>query len=234
MLREAAVVCGSGHPLRPIAPMASSEPDYPGYDAHCFLTGEMETREKNWHDLLNAMVWLAFPRTKAALNARHYRSQQTSRGQNQRGTHRDALTLFDECGVIICSDDDSLLDLLKNFAWKELFWHRRADVLARMRVYIFGHGLYEQALKPFIGLTGKALLLPVDQTFLRQSANAQIASIDETLCQLIADPNQFNHPRDLSPLPILGVPGWAVENNESTYYDNTDYFRPGRRKAMAQ
>jgi hypothetical protein len=28
---------------------------------------------------------------------------------------------------------------------------------------------------------------------------------------------------------LLGVPGWAADNNCAAYYDNTAYFRPGRR-----
>jgi hypothetical protein len=30
-------------------------------------------------------------------------------------------------------------------------------------------------------------------------------------------------------LPILGVPGWCADNEREAFYDNADYFRPGRR-----
>jgi hypothetical protein len=28
---------------------------------------------------------------------------------------------------------------------------------------------------------------------------------------------------------LLGMPGWDEANGVEAYYDNTDYFRPGRR-----
>ena len=34
--------------------------------------------------------------------------------------------------------------------------------------------------------------------------------------------------RELSPLPVLGVPGWWDGNEQEEFYDNTGYFRPGR------
>ncbi|MES2354104.1 MAG: DUF3025 domain-containing protein [Pseudomonadota bacterium] len=228
MLASMTVTSGSGKPLRPVAPQSSAESSHPGYDAHCFLTGELETRERNWHDLFNALVWLTFPQSKAALNARHYHAQQTSRGQNKRGADRDALTLFDESGVIVVSTEASLLTLLQTFSWKELFWHRRDDTLAAMRVFIFGHGLYEQALQPFIGLTGKAILLPVEESFIDRPLNQQLAMLDKEIAGLI-HAGQLKHPRELSPLPILGVPGWIVDNENEDFYDNTNYFRPGRK-----
>ncbi|MBN3821090.1 DUF3025 domain-containing protein, partial [Paraburkholderia sp. Se-20369] len=35
--------------------------------------------------------------------------------------------------------------------------------------------------------------------------------------------------RDLSPLPVLGVPGWCAENAEPAFYDDPAVFRSGRR-----
>jgi hypothetical protein len=31
-----------------------------------------------------------------------------------------------------------------------------------------------------------------------------------------------------APLPILGVPGWAPENERGSYYEDAAVFRPGR------
>jgi hypothetical protein len=47
-----------------------------------------------------------------------------------RGTTRDALTHFDECGIVVLSSQPELLDLLRDFRWKALFVERRADVRA--------------------------------------------------------------------------------------------------------
>ncbi|HTF13584.1 MAG TPA: DUF3025 domain-containing protein [Burkholderiales bacterium] len=34
--------------------------------------------------------------------------------------------------------------------------------------------------------------------------------------------------RNLSPLPILGIPGWGPSNGSEEYYDDASQFRPGR------
>jgi hypothetical protein len=36
-------------------------------------------------------------------------------------------------------------------------------------------------------------------------------------------------PRDLSPLPLMGIPGWCADNEDPAFYGNTRIFRPGRR-----
>lgn len=197
------------------------------YERRAFLSGELETRVANWHDLFNALVWLTFPLAKAAINAGHCRAMSDESPERGRGAVRDALTLLDENGVIVVSDDPSLLDLLRGFAWKELFWHRRLDVIAHMRFYPFGHGLCAQALRPFIGLTGKAVLFDVDQEFMPASIGAQLYALDERLAKLVV--SELDHPRQLAPLPLLGIPGYTQDNEQESYYEDQDYFRPGRR-----
>src|SRR5690349_5568359 len=108
------------------------------YEPRTYLRGELQVREDNWHDYFNVLVWLAFPDAKAAINARHYaalREQDAARAPN-RGPAQDALTLFDEGGVIVISDDDELLACLREWRWKELFWGHRARLRARMRFYL--------------------------------------------------------------------------------------------------
>jgi len=48
------------------------------------------------------------------------------------------------------------------------------------------------------------------------------------LAEHLAKPGCCSRSSDLSPLPLLGVPGWAMDNEHAEYYDNTAYFRPGR------
>ena len=59
-----------------------------------------------------------------------------------RPPQRDALTLFDEDGVVVVSTDAELLELVREFRWKELFWQRRDAVKARMCFCVFGHALF--------------------------------------------------------------------------------------------
>jgi hypothetical protein len=200
------------------------------YEARIHLRGEMIFRERNWHDLLNVLAWLTFPRAKAALNARHYAAlrAQNAAGAANRGPAQDALTLFDEGGVIVASCDDRLLKMIHEFRWKELFWHNRDEVRSRMRFMLFGHALYEKALRPFIGITGRGILLKTEPGLLAQPPGERLAALDSRVAACISESGSLTAPRALAVVPVLGVPGWCPGNEQESYYDNTDYFRPRR------
>lgn len=208
-----------------------SGPATVGYETQIFSTGAVPTRPGNLHDSFNALVWLTFPQTKAVLNARHVTAQNAALNSPQRGPAQDALTLFDECGVIVASDRPNLLALIEDFQWKELFWRRRRAVERHMKFFLFGHGLMQQLLNPYVGLTGKALLLRIDAAWLQAPPNMALSHVDASCRALIAGAGALTQGRDLAPLPVLGIPGWAPENAAEAYYDNVQYFRPGRRSA---
>ena len=222
---------GGGAALRFVAPARRGRALEDQYEARIYLKGEVPLRPANWHDLMNALVWLTFPRAKAALNARHYRAlqQQRAAGALNRGPTQDALTLFDEGGLIVAAADDSLLGMLRAFSWKELFWHSRARVVSQMRFYPFGHALYEKALRPFPGITGHALLFSVDRGFLECGMDEQTARLDAMLEARLLDAACWHSTRELSPVPVLGVPGWCADNGSADYYDDRTCFRAGRR-----
>ncbi|MEO8166429.1 MAG: DUF3025 domain-containing protein, partial [Betaproteobacteria bacterium] len=112
-----------------------------GFEPRTFLKGEVQLRPLDWHDLFNALVWITFPTTKAVINARHFET--LSSGETDgRSPVRDALTLFDEEGLVVLSSDPRLLEHVRAFRWKELFWYCREEVKARMRFLVFGHALY--------------------------------------------------------------------------------------------
>ncbi len=225
-LADRRIVTQSGRPLR-FVPPGSHAAFEEQYEPRCYLEGEVETREKNWHDLFNALVWLTFPKAKAAINARHYR--ELMRANRGRGPMRDFNTLLDESGVIVAFSNENLAGLLKGFKWRELFWQRREEVRSRMGFYLFGHGLCEKAMQPYVGMTGQGLLIKVDPLFFSLALSEQIAHLDERTAGYL-DENGLGT-RELDPVPLLGVPGWAAENECAGYYDNTGYFRPGRRSS---
>lgn len=222
----------NGLPLRFVPQEYGKLPFERQYEPRCYLKGEVPTREDNWHDLLNALVWFAFPASKAAINLRHYLALTTETELNsQRGAVRDMNTLFDESGVIVACANEELAGLLRDFRWKELFWQRRAEVMRDMGFYLFGHGLYEKALRPYIGMTGQGLLLPVEPAFFDWPLPQRLAHLDERVAGYLLQPGHCCSTRELMPVPLLGVPGWAAENEQAAYYDNTGYFRPGRSAA---
>ena len=132
--RDPPVRVSNGRPLRIVRQGPKPVVFEEKYEARIFLRGELQVRKDHWHDYFNALVWLAFPRAKAALNARHYAAlrEQHAAGAPNRGPLQDALTLFDEGGVVVASSDDRLLDLLWRWRWKELFWANRARLEARI------------------------------------------------------------------------------------------------------
>ena len=221
------VVNAQGLRVRFVAQAAKSKEFGQGFEQRAFLKGEVQVRPLDWHDLFNALAWMTFPTTKAVINARHFESLSEAQSVN-RAPVRDAMTLFDEEGVVVVSSDARLLELVREFRWKELFWKRRDEVRERMSFILFGHALYHKALDPFIGMTGKAVLLNVPAHFVQLPLNAQVAQADRLLAACMWDRTRMTHGRELSPLPVLGVPGWWKENEQENFYDNTGYFRPGR------
>lgn len=235
-LNARAVMSGGGQPLRVVAPEpARARVLDERYEARIFRKGELVVRPKNWHDLFNVLVWLAFPRAKAAINHRHFHAltAQQQRGGANRGPAQDALTLFDEGGVIVASSAPGLLRHLRMFEWKQLFWHERERVMTHMHWLLFGHAIYEKALTPFVGITGRAVLFEVPASLHALPLAQQMAELDARLAALIADHHAFNATRELAPVPILGVPGWWPANSAQAFYDNTDYFRPGRARRFS-
>lgn len=241
--RQTPIAVQGGSPLRFVAQEYGKLPFEAQYEPRCYLKGEVPTRADNWHDLLNALVWLTFPKTKAAINARHYHALTDARkesrrcdsvtddaeSRSERGAVRDVNTLLDESGVIVVYADAELAALLRDFQWQELFWRRREQVKAEMGFWLFGHGLYEKALQPYVGMTGQGLLLAVEQAFFSWPRVHQLAHLDELLADYLAVSRHYHSTRELSPVPLLGVPGWAAGNDCAAFYGNTAYFRPGRR-----
>ena len=184
------------------------------YEMRLFETGQVQTRAGNRHDLFNALCWLAFPRTKARVNALH--AAEIPREGGKRGRLRDLLTIFDEGGALVVCADEGLNALVRECRWKELFWDRRERVRAAMRFAVLGHAVLEQALEPWPGITCKALF--VDPA---RDADAQAAA---WLGALPAGAS----PRLLAPLPVFGYPGWLPASAEAGFYDEARYFRPLR------
>lgn len=203
------------------------QPDGLAYECRIRESGAVETRPDNWHDFFNALVWLTFTRAKVVINASHGRAMNPDGAA--RGSVRDALTHFDECGIVVLSSRPELLDLLRDFQWKALFVERRAAVASSMRFIVFGHATYEALLKPFRGLTAKAVLYEVGEDWLGKPPAEQLAMLDERLAADLGS-GRYTRPRDFQPLPVLGIPGVTPENEHPAYYDDTWQFRPGRRQ----
>jgi Protein of unknown function (DUF3025) len=214
-LAEAAGVrTASGRPVRFVAPAA----DDAYYEIRLFETGNVQTRPDSLHDLFNALAWLAFPRTKARINAMH--AAEIPREHGRRGRLRDLLTIFDEGGAIVCAPPH-LGELVRGFRWKELFWERREETARSMKIHVLGHAVLEQALQPWPGITCKVVFADAG-TDAGDDPDAWAAA---WLAALPVDAT----PRDMAPLPIFGYPGWLPASTRAEFYDDERYFRPFRR-----
>lgn len=228
LARELGVRSGGGAPLEFVPATGRAGAFEARYEIRIHRDGAVPTRAESWHDLFNALAWLAFPRTKATINRLHHDEMARRPDARDRGTARDVLTLFDEGGVIVACADRSLAELLAGFRWKALFWARRADVLAAMRFKVLGHAIHEQALAPYKGVTAKALVVEVTRADLALPDDAFATLLDERAAAHFAAPGALASTRTLHPLPILGIPGWTSENESAAFYDDPEVFRAGR------
>ena len=204
---RANIVTESGKPVR-FAPPGNEDPYY---EIGVYESGRVATRTESLHDWFNALAWLAFPRTKARINALHARAL-PSEPKGRRSPLRDLLTIFDEGGAIVVSRDEELLSLLRNASWKTLFLENRERVLREMRLVVFGHAVQEQSLEPRPGITCKAIVLAG-------------GDLDAGAAQWLADAPPGSSPKALLPVPIFGYPGWS-EKQDLAFYEDKRYFRP--------
>ena len=195
------------------------------YERRIATTGEVATRPGSLHDACNALVWLAFPRTKAALNAIHAAATVIDTG-NGRDRPRDAATLLDESGMIVACADADLLELWRTHQWRAAFWDRRGAVAERMRAVVIGHGLLAKLVAPFRGITAKVLVLALDGAALPADP-ALVAAVLDAAAAAAIDANRLAFaPADLLALPVAALPGWDMEASGARLFDDAAVFRP--------
>jgi hypothetical protein len=192
------------------------------FERHIVERSEIVVRPDSIHDAMNALVWRTFPKTKLAISKAHVALGETLDGKT-RPRRRDVLTLFDEAGLIVVSERSDLRAMNEQHQWRALFVEHRADFIAHTKPILFGHGAMEQLVtRPHRGLTVKALWLPLSPT-------ATINMIDSYLAEKIERNELLTASERRVPLPLIGVPGWFVENESSGCYDDIEIFRPLRR-----
>jgi hypothetical protein len=204
--REREVKTASGLPIRFVA---GDDAGAIAYEAHIAATGRVPTRD-NAHDLFNAMVWVAWPRTKAALNARQAAELARDGVSHRRGPVRDAATLIDESGLLLVADDAARAALVR-LDWDLLFGAQRARWGCDWNPFIFGHALFEKLLAPYTRLTAAVVCLPAT------------TDVDGSAAQWIRETPLA--PPLLAHLPVLGVPGWWQANEQPGFYADAAVFR---------
>ncbi|MSQ98259.1 MAG: DUF3025 domain-containing protein [Xanthomonadales bacterium] len=196
------------------------------YEQHIFQTGEVSTRSNNWHDLFNALVWCRFTRLKSAMNAAHF-VQLGSRHKPDRGPQRDALTLFDESGVIVASTRRGFLNALAAREWNEVFVQQKSVWNEEVLVFVCGHALLEKFLTPYKALTAHALLLHINDGLASLPREEVLQNVDRSLAQPLLESRIVASTASLSPLPLMGIPGWWPQSGQDAdFYADRRVFRP--------
>jgi Protein of unknown function (DUF3025) len=184
------------------------------YEAFIFSHKRIPTRD-NLHDFFNGLCWLRFPQTKLRLN--FLQAQEiASQGVNAtRGSLRDALTLFDE-NVLLLQSSDELWQALQDRDWTKLFGELR-DEWQSAHIVIFGHALLEKLVAPYKSITAHVFRIASDVD----------AKDDQALDDWLATKLQPDYlaTKPYLPLPVLGIPGWWPENEDLSFYSDTQVFR---------
>ncbi len=212
--RDRDIATGLGLPIEFVAP---DDAGGAAYEAHIAATGRVPTRD-NAHDLFNALVWLAFPLTKAALNARQAVEIARDGIHGRRGPVRDAATLIDESGLLLAADEAACTALIR-LDWDFLFGAQRARWGRDWMPFAFGHALIEKLQAPYKALTAAVVCVPL--------SGARVAQADEAAAQWVRGiaiaPSLLGH------LPVLGIPGWWPANDAPDFYADRGVFRAARK-----
>lgn len=166
------------------------------YDGRITRDREVPTRLESVHDFHNALVWLAFPRTKRAIHARQFAALErwipdgarTIPGKRTR--EQDALTLFDEGGAV-------LLGGKRGAPIGEL--EPGSTLLA------FGHALLEHFQLRTTPIAATALVI---ETPLRMDAPGFHDELDRLLAARVEDASAFLEP-GLDALVLMDASGGA-------------------------
>ena len=185
------------------------------YEAFIFENGQCPTRD-GLHDFFNGMVWWHLPRTKRLLNQWQAADIARQGVGRHRGALRDALTLFDE-NVALLACPDPLWQALERREWQALFVNLR-PMWENAQLCLFGHALMEKLVAPRKGMCAHVLRL--DRPF------TDFSDLDDLLSEQLNPQRLAEKPYQA--LPVLGVPGWWADNENSQFYDDPQVFRPLR------
>ena len=214
-------------------------PEGEAYEHFIGTTGNIPTRD-NLHDLFNGSIWLTFPKTKAVLNYYHMLEIAKQGISERRGRVRDTITVFDENGAVLVTADPNIGEALVDFDWQSSLVRPRdkwddptqPDDSAQAAVYIFGHALLEQLLYPRKPLCAHSIVIHVTQRFFTLPLAERIRFLDDKVAEYMDTLLSKDDvtPRQLAPLPILGVPHFWAENAVPDFYEDSYVFRSGRRQ----
>lgn len=196
----------------------------------CVSLGSIPSRDEH-HDWFNGLVWLTYPKAKSEINRLHIQEALAPAAPlgNSRSRLRDAITLFDESGLLLVTSNPDVNLALERHDWTHLFVTLRQEWGTNILPFCFGHGLLDALRKPHKGLCAKVKVVQVDSVSLKalsengdSNPHAAHVLLDQIFLSVI---NGLQSPRDLNPLPVMGIPAWFDENESVDFYQDEAVFR---------
>ncbi len=163
------------------------------YDESITLGGTVPTRERNVHDLMNALVWAVFPRAKRALHARQHelvtRAGRPRHGESQSRTREgDALAMLDEGGLLVLASRARAHEVEASCSGRDAEGVAAITRAGEARAIAFGHALYEHVARALaITPLGMTVVLPVDAPV----SAVPLVEVDRQLASMIEDRSLF-------------------------------------------
>ncbi len=189
------------------------------YDARITKHGEVPSRTQDWHDFFNALCFSTFPRAKRVLHARQYAILQqriepdATRLPGARTREQDALTLFDEGGVVIATDraaHDHLLQIepaQRHLALQTVVARVAEEPTrvvnagdGRVSVVPFGHALFEHLIEGLRCPGGCTQVVVISQ--LDAAHPRLLDAVDRALSEALTDTTRFVNPSQCGGLPL--------------------------------
>ncbi len=176
------------------------------YEGRIYTTGKIPTRPGNWHDFFNALVWAAFPKSKGALNARHYRAalSRLSSGSlsGARTREQDALSIVDEGGLLVLCEAPLRDEVDMAFVNADAKALQSLAQTGRALPMIIGHAIYEHLVmsQAMVRAYGVIACAP---SRLPEGIDAQRALADQILASWIECDENLQTPSGRLGMPIL-------------------------------
>ena len=183
------------------------------YDGSISARGEVPTRDADWHDLFNALVFASFPGSKHHLHARQFAQLRlriddgARKLPGVRSREQDALTLFDEGGCLVAGDQ-AVLEPLRALESQASFYEALRAGIDKEQLVVapFGHALFEHKVAGLRGPSSFAFLLPLLE--LPRERAGMLRALDAAFAAVLVNPQRFCSPAELRRLDLtdLGAP----------------------------
>jgi hypothetical protein len=179
------------------------------YDGQIALRGEVPTRPRNWHDVLNALSFATWPASKLMLHTRQCRAFEARPKDlpaSVRTKEQDALTLFDEGGAIVAAETGAEAAVRRALEQGDRHGLGELERAGNARITPFGHALFEHMVEgvPCPGASARVIALAA----LPDDREALLDALDAALARVLAAEDRFLVPGECSHLQLeVAEPG---------------------------